>query len=99
MGRLIQDQDSNSGNRYPGISAQCLKFAHFFRPKDFILINVHIPYYGEIAKTDLLVPYNEIERHIKDLPADKDAKIVVYCMMGPMGDIAAEKLASMDTRG
>ena len=45
------------------------------------------------------MPYNEIERHVKDLPADKDAKIVVYCMMGPMGDIAAEKLASMDTRG
>jgi len=31
----------------------------------------------------------------EDLPADKDAKIVVYCMMGPMGDIAAEKLANM----
>jgi rhodanese-related sulfurtransferase len=26
---------------------------------------------------------------------DEDAKIVVCCMMGPMGDIAAEKLASM----
>ena len=71
------------------------QFVEMMNHKDFILINVHVPYYGEIAKTDLLVPYNEIERHIKDLPADKDAKIVVYCMMGPMGDIAAEKLATM----
>jgi rhodanese-related sulfurtransferase len=71
------------------------QFVKMMEQKDFILINVHVPYYGEIAQTDLLVPFNEIEQHIKDFPKDKDAKIVVYCMMGPMGDIAAEKLASM----
>lgn len=72
-----------------------LQFVKMMDRKDFILINVHVPYYGEIAQTDLLVPYDAIEQHIEDLPKDKDAKIVVYCMMGPMGDIAAEKLANM----
>ena len=71
------------------------QFVKMMERKDFILINVHVPYYGEIPQTDLLVPYNAIEQHTADLPMDKDAKIVVYCMMGPMGDIAAEKLASM----
>lgn len=71
------------------------QFVKMMDHKDFILINVHVPYYAEIPHTDLLVPYDAIEQHTKDLPKDKDAKIVVYCMMGPMGDIAAEKLVSM----
>lgn len=71
------------------------QFVKMMERKDFILINVHVPYYAEIPKTDLLIPFNAIEQHIKDFPKDKDAKIVVYCMVGPMGDIAAEKLASM----
>ena len=71
------------------------QFVKMMDQKDFILINVHVPYYGEIPQTDLLVPFDAIEQHVKDLPKDKDAKIVVYCMMGPMGDIAAEKLVNM----
>jgi rhodanese-related sulfurtransferase len=71
------------------------QFLKMMDHKDFFLINVHVPYYAEIAQTDLVVPFNEIEQHIADLPKDKDAKIVVYCMTGPMGDIAAEKLAGM----
>ncbi|MEE9495776.1 MAG: rhodanese-like domain-containing protein [Desulfobacterales bacterium] len=50
---------------------------------------------GEIARTDLLIPFNKIDRYEDQLPDDKDAKMVVYCMMGPMGRIAAEKLVSM----
>ena len=71
------------------------QFVKMLDQKDFMLINVHVPYYGEIAQTDLLMPFNAIEQYKEDLPQDKNAKIVVYCMMGPMGDIAAEKLASM----
>jgi rhodanese-related sulfurtransferase len=43
----------------------------------------------------LLIPFNKIDRYKNQLPDDKDAKIVVYCMMDPMGRIAAEKLVSM----
>ena len=71
------------------------QFVKMMDRKDFILINVHVPYYGEIPQTDLFVPFDAVQQHIQDLPKDKDTKIVVYCLMGPMGDIAAEKLASM----
>ena len=80
-------------NAYKNISAE--QFVKMLDQKDFTLVNVHIPYQGEIARTDLLIPFNRIDRYRNQLPDDKDAKMVVYCMMGPMGRIAAEKLVSM----
>jgi rhodanese-related sulfurtransferase len=78
---------------YENISVD--QFVKMMDHKDFILINVHIPYEGEIAETDVLIPFNAIDQHKKELPNNKDAKIVVYCMTGPMGDIAAGRLIRM----
>jgi len=78
---------------YDNISVD--QFVEMMNHKDFILINVHIPYEGEIPETDLLIPFNAIGRHKNELPNDKATKIVVYCMTGPMGDIAAERLVRM----
>jgi len=36
--------------------------------KNFFLVNVHIPYEGEIAKTDSFIPYDQIEKDL-DQPA------------------------------
>ena len=79
--------------KYQTISAE--QFAQMMDKKDFLLVNVHIPYEGEIAQTDLLIPFNQIDRYRERLPKDKNSKIVVYCLMGPMGSIAADKLARM----
>ncbi len=78
---------------YESISVD--QFVEMMDHKDFILINVHIPYEGEIPGTDLFIPFNAIDEHKNELPDDRAAKIVVYCMTGRMGDIAAEKLVSM----
>ena len=93
MGHLIPKGWSMDKKGYENVSVD--QFAEMMDRKDFVLINVHIPYEGEIAETGLLIPFNAIDQHKNQLPNDKDAKIVVYCMTGPMGDIAAERLVLM----
>ena len=60
--------------------------------KDFPLINVHIPYEGEIEPTDAFVPYNEMEANLGRLPSDKGARIALYCRSGSMSATAARVL-------
>jgi len=46
-------------------------------------------------KENIFVGKFKFQSASKEHTKDKDAKIVVYCMMGPMGDVAAEELADM----
>ncbi|MGB2757369.1 MAG: rhodanese-like domain-containing protein [Acidimicrobiia bacterium] len=60
---------------------------------DATVINVHIPYDGELAGTDAFVPYDTISA--KDVPANKDATILLYCRSGRMSKIAGDKLIEL----
>jgi rhodanese-related sulfurtransferase len=93
LGHLVTKAWSMDKKDYENISVD--RFIKMMNHKDFILINVHIPYEGEIPETDVLIPFNAIDQHKNELPNDKDTKIVVYCMTGPMGDIAAGRLIRM----
>ncbi|MCQ3977466.1 MAG: rhodanese-like domain-containing protein [Anaerolineae bacterium] len=78
---------------YVDISVEQLKPA--LANKNFTMINVHIPYEGELPQTDAFIPYNEIEAHLSQLPADKDARIVLYCRSGRMSTEAAPILVKL----
>lgn len=78
---------------YRNIDAEQL--AGMLQNKDFVFVNVHIPFAGNIAGTDLSIPYDEIEQDLPQLPMDKNTKIVLYCRSGRMSEIAAEKLISL----
>ncbi len=63
--------------------------------KDFTLLNVKTPYSGEIEGTDLWIPYDQLEARVAELPADKSAKVVVYCRTGNESAIAVQTLTSL----
>lgn len=67
-----------------------VQLAEMLKNKDFVFVNVHIPYQGEIAPTDLFLPYDKAAQLVNKLPQDKNAKIVVYCRSGRMSRIAVE---------
>ncbi len=83
---------SKNADGYADIDVEQL--AGMLDDESLTLINVHIPYEGEIPETHLFIPFDEIADHLDQLP-DKDAPIVLYCRSGSMSTSAARDLAGL----
>lgn len=68
------------------------------RQGDYFLVNVHVPYAGELPETDAFVPFDAVRENISRFPSDRNAPIVVYCRAGHMSVIAARTLTSLGYR-
>ncbi len=56
-----------------------------------MVINVHIPYEGELSGTDAFIPYDKIKGDPR-LPEDKNTEILLYCKTGRMSEEAGVDL-------
>jgi phage shock protein E len=81
------------GGSYTDISVAELQT--MLADKDFTFVNVHIPFEGNIANTDVFIPYDQIDQNLDQLPSDKNAKIVLYCRSGRMSAITAKTLIGL----
>lgn len=63
--------------------------------EEVTFINVHTPYEGEIMGTDNFIAYDEFVANQAKLPADKNARVVVYCKSGSMSTSAVRTLREL----
>lgn len=81
------------GGTYTSVSPW--RLAEMLEPKDFVLVNVHVPYEGEIEGTDAFLPYDQLANRLSELPVARSATIVVYCRSGRMSALAARTLVGL----
>ena len=89
---LLLTACGGGGASYENITVNELKTMQD-NSEDFLLVNVHIPYMGDIPDTDMFIQYDLIDQQLDLLPADKDAPIVLYCASGNMSAQAAQTLS------
>jgi len=90
---VVGKQVRVQGGAYTQISVGELQ--PMLKDKDFTLVNVHIPFEGDIPNTNVSIPYDRIAQNLDQLPADKNAEIVLYCRSDRMSTIASETLVGL----
>jgi phage shock protein E len=66
-------------------------FEQHMKNEQAMVINVHVPYQGELEGTDAFIPYDKIEDDPR-LPKDKATEILLYCRSGHMSEKAGNDL-------
>jgi rhodanese-related sulfurtransferase len=92
-GEVVGEKVPVAGGEYTNVTVDELET--MLESKDFVFVNVHIPFEGDIPNTDLSIPFNEIDQNLDQLPEDKDAKIVLYCRSDSMSNTASETLVAL----
>ena len=83
---------NTTGSTFSELSADQFNMA--LADKTAYVINVHVPYEGEIDDTDALVAFDQIAASA-NLPSDLDQPILLYCQTGRMSGIASTTLTRM----
>ena len=90
-----QDSTSATKDQAPATAAFARldpsTFADRMKNEDAVVINVHIPYEGELAETDAFIPFDKIVGDPR-LPQKKDREILLYCRSGNMSEEAGAAL-------
>ncbi len=71
------------------------EFKDLISDESVFVIDVHIPEQEHIPGTDAVIPYNEIEKYVSELPKNKRTKIAIYCRSGSMSAESSQTLVSM----
>lgn len=72
-------------------------FAATVAEPDVVVVNVHVPYEGELEGTDAFIPFDQIVEH-PDLPKDRATPIALYCLSGNMSGQAGRALIAAGYR-
>jgi rhodanese-related sulfurtransferase len=90
-----RESAATSGQAAPGTESfarlEPAAFAGRMGDKGAVLINVHVPYEGEIERTDAFIPYDRIVGDTR-LPTGKSTEILLYCRSGRMSEMAGKAL-------
>jgi len=69
-------------------------FANAVQQRGRVTVNVHVPFEGDIAGTDLSVPYDRVRARAGQLPPP-GTPLAIYCRSGRMSAAAAPVLAEL----
>jgi rhodanese-related sulfurtransferase len=92
----VGSRDGGTGDGWVRISPQQLE--QRLRSEDVYLVNVHVPYQGEIPGTDAFIPYTQVAARVDELPGDATT-LVLYCRSGSMSTDAARDLTAAGVTG
>ena len=99
-GILLAAACASGNNAAPSTSTSTAPASVFASPDEFarrvedpkvVTINVHVPNEGNIAGTDLTIPFDQIATSTK-LPTDLATPLAVYCRSGNMSAPAVKDL-------
>lgn len=71
------------------------KFAELVSDKNAFILDVHTPEQTHIPGTTAFIPFDQIQKNLDKLPADKSTPILVYCRSGSMSEKASKEIAEL----
>ena len=88
---IVPPAEASGGAGYTVVNPGQLQA--MMREEDVYLVNVHVPYEGELPDTDAFIPYTEITSRMDELPFG-DQTVVIYCRSGNMSTEAAQAMVA-----